>query len=77
MKSLLEFILLRMVDHPEDLEITEVEEMGLMVYKLKLHPDDIGRVIGRGGNVIKAIRKLAQVRAVKDHLRVRVVLQEE
>ncbi len=77
MKSLLEFILLRMVEHPEDLEITEVEEMGLTVFKLKLHPDDIGRVIGRGGNVIKAIRKLSQVRAVKDHLRVRVVLQEE
>lgn len=66
-----------MVEHPEDLEINEVEEMGLTVFKLKLHPDDIGRVIGRGGNVIKAIRKLAQVRAVKDHLRVRVVLQEE
>lgn len=77
MKSLLEFILLRMVEHPEDLAIDEVEEMGLTVYKLKLHPDDIGRVIGRGGNVIKAIRKLAQVRAVKDRLRVRVVLQEE
>lgn len=77
MKSLLEFILLRMVEHPEDLEITEVEEMGLTVFKLKLHPDDIGRVIGRGGNVIKAIRKLSQVRAVKDHLRVRIVLQEE
>ncbi len=77
MKSLLEFILLRMVEHPEDLEITEVDEMGLKVFKLKLNPDDIGRVIGRGGNVIKAIRKLAQVRAVKEHLRVRVVLQEE
>lgn len=77
MKSLLEFILLRMVEHPEDLEINEVEEMGLTVFKLKLHPDDIGRVIGRGGNVIKAIRKLSQVRAVKDHLRVRVVIQEE
>lgn len=77
MKSLLEFILLRMVEHPEDLEINEVEEMGLTVFKLKLHPDDIGRVIGRAGNVIKAIRKLSQVRAVKDHLRVRVVLQEE
>jgi len=77
MKSLLEFILLRMVEHPEELEITEVDEMGLTVFKLKLHPDDIGRVIGRGGNVIKAIRKLSQVRAVKDHLRVRVVLQEE
>lgn len=77
MKSLLEFILLRMVEHPEDLEINETEEMGLTVYQLKLHPDDIGRIIGRGGNVIKAIRKLAQVRAVKDHLRVRIVLQEE
>lgn len=77
MKSLLEFILLRMVEHPEDLEIIEVDEMGLTVFKLKLHPDDIGRVIGRGGNVIKAIRKLSQVRAVKEHLRVRVVLQED
>lgn len=76
MKSLLEFILLRMVEHPEDLKIDEVEEMGLTIYKLKLHPDDIGRVIGRGGNVIKAIRKLAQVRAVKERLRVRVVLEE-
>jgi len=76
MKSLLEFILLRMVEHPEDLKIDAVEEMGLTVYKLKLHPDDIGRVIGRGGNVIKAIRKLAQVRAVKERLRVRVVLEE-
>lgn len=76
MKSLLEFILLRMVQHPEDLKIDEVEEMGLTVYKLKLHPEDIGRVIGRGGNVIKAIRKLAQVRAVKERLRVRVVLEE-
>ena len=77
MKSLLEFILLRMVEHPEDLEITEVDEMGLTVFKLKLNPDDTGRVIGRGGNVIKAIRKLSQVRAVKEHLRVRVVLQED
>lgn len=77
MKNLLEFILLRMVEHPEDLEVNEVEEMGLTIYKIKLYPEDIGRVIGRGGNMIKAIRKLAQVRAVKDHLRVRVVLQEE
>jgi len=77
MKSLLEFILLHMVEHPEDLEINEIKEADLTTFELKLHPDDIGRVIGRGGNVIKAIRKLAQVRAVKEHLRVRVVLQEE
>lgn len=77
MKSLLEFILLRMVEHPEDVVVSQSEEMDLTVYSIKLHPEDIGRVIGRGGVVIKAIRKLAQVRAVKDHLRVRVVIQED
>lgn len=76
MKSLLEFILLRLIDHPEDLDITQVEEMGYSVYKIKLNPEDVGRVIGRGGIVIRAIRKLAQVRAVKDHLRIRVVIDE-
>jgi predicted RNA-binding protein YlqC (UPF0109 family) len=76
MKSLLEFILLRLIDHPEDLSITQVEEMGYSVYKIKLHSEDVGRVIGRGGIVIRAIRKLAQVRAVKDHLRIRVVIDE-
>ncbi len=77
MKSLLEFILLRMVLHPEELLITETEEMGMVTFSLKLHPDDVGRVIGRSGNVIKALRKLAQVRAVKEHLRVRVIVAEE
>lgn len=76
MKSLLEFILLRMVEHPAELSITETQEMGSVLYKLKLHPDDVGRVIGRSGNVIKALRKLAQVRAVKERLRVRIVLDE-
>ena len=76
MKSLLEFLLLRIVENPESLEIIEEESNGLHIYKLRLHPDDVGRVIGRGGKVIRALRKIAQVRAVKDHLRVRVEIEE-
>ena len=76
MKSLLEFLLLRIVENPESLEIIEEESNGLNIYKLRLHPDDVGRVIGRGGKVIRALRKIAQVRAVKDHLRVRVEIEE-
>jgi predicted RNA-binding protein YlqC (UPF0109 family) len=76
MKSLLEFLLLRIVENPESLEIIEEEANGLHIYKLRLHPDDVGRVIGRGGKVIRALRKIAQVRAVKDHLRVRVEIDE-
>ena len=68
--------MLRIVENPEDLEIIEEESNGLHIYKLHLHPDDIGRVIGRGGKVIRALRKISQVRAVKDHLRVRVEIEE-
>lgn len=77
MKSLLEFILLRLVEHPEELEIVESEEAAYHVYTLHLHEDDIGRVIGRGGKVIKAIRKVAQVRAVIENIHIRIVLAEE
>ena len=77
MKSLLEFILLRLIKFPEDLEIEELEEFGYHKYLIHLNAEDVGRVIGRGGKVIRSIRKVAQVRAVKDHLRVRIELAEE
>ena len=77
MKSLLEFILLRLLKFPEELEVEEIEEFGHHKYLIHLNPEDIGRVIGRNGKMIRAIRKVAQVRAVKDGLRVRVELAEE
>jgi len=77
MKSLLEFILLRLIKFPEDLEIEEIEEFGFHKYLIHLNPEDLGRVIGRNGRVIRSIRKIAQVRAVKDQIRVRVELAEE
>lgn len=77
MKSLLEFILLRLVEHPESLEIVESQESPYVVYTLHLHEDDIGRVIGRGGKVIKALRKVAQVRAIIDGVHVKIVLADE
>lgn len=77
MKSLLEFLLLRIVEHPENLTIDEGEENGYLVYWLHLHEEDIGRVIGKNGKVIKALRKIAQVRAVIDNKHVRILLAEE
>lgn len=76
MKSLLEFVLLRLIKFPEDLDIEEKEELGYHQYLIHLNQEDLGRVIGRGGKMIRAIRKIAQVRAVKDHLRVRIELAE-
>jgi uncharacterized protein len=76
MKSLLEFVLLRLIKFPEDLKIDETEEFGYHKYLIDLNEEDYGRVIGKGGKVIRAIRKLAQTRAIKEQMRVRVDLLE-
>ncbi|MFA6814534.1 MAG: KH domain-containing protein [Patescibacteria group bacterium] len=77
MKSLLEFVLLRLIKFPEDLTIKKVEEFGYHKYLIQLNEEDYGRVIGKGGKVIRAIRKLAQVRAIKEQVRVRIELVED
>ncbi|MFH2118482.1 MAG: KH domain-containing protein [Candidatus Paceibacterota bacterium] len=76
MKNFVEYLLVRLVDHPEDLVVEEEQtDEGLAIH-IRVHADDMGRVIGRSGNVIKAIRKLVQVKAAKDDLQVRVLLDE-
>lgn len=76
MKNLLEFLLNRLVDHPEEVEVVETEEEGVFYYTIHVHPEDMGRVIGKQGSVINSIRTLAKVRAVKDNIRVRIELAE-
>ncbi|CAM2742210.1 MULTISPECIES: KH domain-containing protein [Salinicoccus] len=58
MKQLLQTILEPMLEHPEALEI-EVEETKYNVsYKIRVHEDDVGRVIGKRGRMIKAVRTI-------------------
>lgn len=56
MENLLQTILKPMLNHPEDLEITFEESKNNVSYKISVHSDDVGRVIGKRGRVIKAIR---------------------
>jgi uncharacterized protein len=76
MKNLLEFLLLHLVDHPEDIVIDEVEEENQTRFVIHVHPEDMGKVIGKRGAVIDAIRKISKVRAVKEGIRAYVSVAE-
>jgi predicted RNA-binding protein YlqC (UPF0109 family) len=60
-REMLEYVAGWLVDNPDDVEITEVEgERGQTVYELTVHPDDMGKVIGRQGRIIRALRALVR-----------------
>lgn len=72
MRNLIEFLVLHLVEHPEDVTVTEEDIDGLWQYTIDVNPDDRGQVIGRRGRTIDAIRTLARVRAMKEDKGVRV-----
>jgi predicted RNA-binding protein YlqC (UPF0109 family) len=61
----LEQVVKGLVDHPDAVNITEVEQERTTVYELRLDPSDVGRVIGRSGRTVNAIRTLLQAGSAK------------
>ena len=65
MQAFLEQVVKGLVDHPDAVNITEVEQERTTVYELRLDPSDVGRVIGRSGRTVNAIRTLLQAGSAK------------
>lgn len=65
LKELLHFLAASIVDEPDKIEIEEVVEAEKTVLRLRVAPDDMGKVIGRQGKTANAIRALLSVAAVK------------
>lgn len=60
-RELLEYLGPWLLDSPDAMEITESEgERGGIVYELKVDPEDMGKIIGKRGRIIRAIRTLAR-----------------
>ncbi|NJD29339.1 MAG: KH domain-containing protein [Chloroflexi bacterium] len=64
-KELVEYVAKTLVDDPDAVEVTEVEEDGETVIELHVAEDDMGKVIGRNGSVAKALRTLLKVTAAR------------
>jgi predicted RNA-binding protein YlqC (UPF0109 family) len=65
MKDLLEEIAKALVDHPEDVQVTEVEGEQTTVLELRVNNQDLGKVIGRQGRTARAIRTLLAAAGMK------------
>nr|WP_246287047.1 RNA-binding protein [Schumannella luteola] len=66
----LEHLVKGIVDHPDDVRVASIDSSRGEVLEVRVHPEDLGRVIGRSGRTAKALRTL--VTALADGRRVRV-----
>jgi len=72
MKELLTYIAQNLVDHPEQVEVTERQGSGELELELRVCPEDMGKVIGRQGRIAKWIRILMRSAGQRQGMRVSV-----
>lgn len=75
-QDFLEYVVKSIVDHPDDVQVDrKVDEMGVLL-SLKVHPQDMGQVVGRQGSTAKAIRTLLRIVGIKNNARVNLKIEE-
>ena len=72
MKDLLLYIARSLVEHPDDVTVTEVQGTDELTLELRVNPDDMGKVIGRQGRIAKEIRTLIRACAQRTGVKVSV-----
>lgn len=72
MEQMLEQIAKALVDHPDQVKVRLLEDGRVSTLELRVSPDDMGKVIGRQGRIVKAIRTVINAAAVKENKRVLV-----
>ena len=77
MKELVETIAKALVDHPEEVRVKSGEGAQVTVLELQVHPEDLGKVIGRQGRTAKAIRTVLGAAGVKARKRFTLEILED
>lgn len=72
MEELVIIIAKALVDHPDDVTVKTLEKDRLVVYELRVHHEDVGKIIGKQGRIAKALRTVVASAAVKMDKRVTV-----
>ena len=77
MKELLTYIVQNLVDHPDQVSVTERANGDETVYEVRVADGDMGKVIGRQGRIAKAIRTVVKAASVKEDKKYLVEIVEK
>lgn len=77
MKDTLHAIITAIVDNPDAVAIEESEVDGVTVFTVSLAKEDMGKVIGKEGKIIRSIRNVMKIPAMKQNKRINVTLAEQ
>ncbi|MFQ6096765.1 MAG: KH domain-containing protein [Armatimonadota bacterium] len=69
MQELVEHLVRALVDHPDQVQVRQVEGERTVMFEVKVAPDDMGKVIGRQGRTANALRTLVSAAAMKQRRR--------
>lgn len=77
MKQILSYIISSLVEEPEKVEIEESEENGIINFNVRVPKENIGRVIGKEGKIIRGIRNVMKIPAIKQNKKINISLEEK
>jgi hypothetical protein len=77
MNAFLEYIVKGLVEKPEEVTVTPIEKNGMTIYELRMNPSDVGRIIGREGVTINAIRSLLTAGSARKGIRCTLEIVED
>ncbi len=77
MQAFLEYVVKGLVSHPDAVTVTPVVKDSLTIFELRMHPDDVGKIIGRQGMTINALRTLMLAGSAKKSLRCTLEIVED
>jgi predicted RNA-binding protein YlqC (UPF0109 family) len=77
MQAFLEYVVKGLVAHPDEVTVTPVAREGMTIFELRLNPSDVGKIIGRQGQTINAIRSLLLAGSAKQGLRCSLEIVED
>ena len=76
MRDILSQIVASIVDNPDEVEVKEEEQDGVVNFNVTVAKEDMGKIIGKNGKVIRAIRTVMKIPAIKNNKKIFISLTE-